>query len=250
MTTVHGWNHPVDNSDQWDGFNEAGINHFSGNPIRHLAREVNQNSLDSAQTGVVRVVIKHHLVSTKTIPDVEELRQAILLCQAFAEAEGPKAKRFFDNAVNLLTKTKISVLEISDYNTKGMAGPSKNGTPFFAFTKANGQTKKDSDTATGSFGIGKFAPYASSELRTVFVSTVYRDAEGLLQRLTQGKAILMSHDDSEDCRRQGMGYWGIREKCQPIPGVIDSIPPWILRGGEELSEIDIGTKLTVIGFDN
>ena len=155
MTDVHGWNHPVDDSDQWDGFNEAGINHFSGNPIRHLAREVNQNSLDSARTGAASVVIKHHLISTKTIPHVEELRQTILLCQAFAEAEGPKAKQFFDNAVNLLSKAKISVLEISDFNTKGMAGPSKNGTPFFAFTKANGQTKKDSDTATGSFGIGK-----------------------------------------------------------------------------------------------
>ena len=42
-----GWTHPIDESDQWDGFNEPGIEHFSGSPIRHLAREVVQNSLDS-----------------------------------------------------------------------------------------------------------------------------------------------------------------------------------------------------------
>jgi hypothetical protein len=74
-----------------------------------------------------------------------------------------------------------------------MAGPSHNGTAFYAFMKAKGQSKKASDTATGSFGIGKFAPYAVSRLRTVFVSTVYKDAEGVIQRLTQGKSILMSH---------------------------------------------------------
>ena len=47
MTSTIGWHHPIDESDQWDGFNEPGIEHFSGSPITHLAREVNQNSVDS-----------------------------------------------------------------------------------------------------------------------------------------------------------------------------------------------------------
>ena len=50
-----GWHHPVDDSDQWDGFNEPGIEHFAGSPIRHLAREVNQNSFDSGDGSVVKV---------------------------------------------------------------------------------------------------------------------------------------------------------------------------------------------------
>jgi hypothetical protein len=35
MSKKIGWNHPVDASDQWDGFNEPGIEHFSGSPIPH-----------------------------------------------------------------------------------------------------------------------------------------------------------------------------------------------------------------------
>ena len=249
MTKEFGWNHPVDESDQWDGFNEPGIEHFSGSPIPHLAREVNQNSFDSGIGGTVRVEIKHRMVDTNQIPDLAELRKTIDLCAVAALNESTKARQFFDTALSELKKSKISVLEISDFHTKGMAGPSKNGTPFYAFMKAKGQSKKSTDTATGSFGIGKFAPYAVSRLRTVFVSTVYKDQESKLQRLTQGKSILMSHDDEEK-RRQGVGFWGVKEKCQPVPETSKEIPDWILRGGAKLTNEDVGTKLIILGFDN
>lgn len=49
------WVFPVDNADQWDGFNESGINTFSGSPITHLAREVIQNSIDAGTEGAVKV---------------------------------------------------------------------------------------------------------------------------------------------------------------------------------------------------
>lgn len=50
-----GWLHPRDFADQWDGFNEPGVEHFSGQPIQHLAREIVQNSLDAADDGLVEV---------------------------------------------------------------------------------------------------------------------------------------------------------------------------------------------------
>lgn len=83
----------------------------------------------------------------------------------------------------------------------------------------------------------------------MFVSTVYRGAGEALTRLTQGKSILMSHDDKTE-RRQGIGFWGVKEKCQPLMTEPCEIPDWILRGGRELTEEDIGTKLVIIGFDN
>jgi hypothetical protein len=244
-----GWNHPIDESDQWDGFNEPGIEHFSGSPIPHLAREVNQNSFDSGNGGTVRVLIKQRLVETKEIPNLEELKKTIALCGEAAAEESAKARQFFELASAELEKSKISILEISDYNTRGMFGPSQNGTPFYAFMKAKGQSKKASDTATGSFGIGKFAPYAVSKLRTVFVSTVYKDPIGSIQRLTQGKSILMSHDDTGS-RRQGVGFWGVKERCQPVLDADSEIPAWIQRGSTELTEADIGTTLIILGFDN
>lgn len=249
MSTKIGWNHPVDASDQWDGFNEPGIEHFSGSPIPHLAREVNQNSFDSGNGSTVRVQIRQRMVDTNQIPDLEELKATIQYCLLASVNESTKARQFFESAANDLLRSKISILEISDFNTKGMAGPSHNGTPFYAFMKAKGQSKKASDTATGSFGIGKFAPYAVSKLRTVFVSTVYKDEDGSIQRLTQGKSILMSHDDSGE-RRQGVGFWGVKERCQPVPGINKKLPTWIQRGDENLTIEDVGTKLTILGFDN
>lgn len=244
-----GWNHPVDESDQWDGFNEPGIEHFSGSPIPHLAREVNQNSFDSGNGGTVRVKIKQKMVETNQIPDFEELKATIHSCGLASANESTKARQFFGSAANDLSKSKISILEISDFNTNGMAGPSNNGTPFYAFMKAKGQSKKASDTATGSFGIGKFAPYAVSKLRTVFVSTVYKAEDGTIQRLTQGKSILMSHDDG-GYRRQGVGFWGVKERCQPVQSNDFNLPSWVQRGDDHLSNEDIGTKLTILGFDN
>ncbi|MCX5871131.1 MAG: hypothetical protein NTY00_10990 [Deltaproteobacteria bacterium] len=246
-----GWHHPVDESDQWDGFNEPGIAHFAGSPIRHLAREVNQNALDAGDTdtGIVDVRIRLHTVEVSQIPGISELRENLTSCHEAAPKESKKAEIFFNVALAELAKPKIFVLEISDYHTRGMKGPSENGTSFFAFMKAKGQSRKGSDTATGSYGIGKFAPYAVSKIRTIFISTVYQEDSGAYAQLTQGKSILMSHD-RDGKRMQGVGFWGIREKCQPISGVSPDLPPWIQRVN---SEADMpkskGSKLTVLGFD-
>lgn len=249
-----GWIHPIDESDQWDGFNEPGIEHFSGSPIRHLAREVVQNSLDSHDDDVskpVRVTFKEHSVKTSEIPDVAGLKTTLQRCLLSAEEESSKAKQFFENALKELERPKIKVLEICDFNTKGMKGPVKNGTPYFAFMKAKGQSKKASDTAAGSFGIGKFAPYAVSKLRTVFVSTIFVDASSVAQQYTQGKSILMSHDDPEGNRHHGIGFWGVTDKCQPIIGFDQAMPSWLVRStSSEGAKEHIGTKLVILGFDS
>ena len=125
MVKKTGWLHPRDESDQWNGFNDEGISHFDGNPIPSLAREINQNSLDAADNAheAVRVTMKLLHPETATIPNLDELKKTIKLCRAAAEHESDKARLFFDNAVAELEKKKIAVLEICDYNTKGMAGP-------------------------------------------------------------------------------------------------------------------------------
>lgn len=49
------WYFPPDNSGQFDGFNDSGIETFLGNPICHLAREINQNALDAGNGNTVDV---------------------------------------------------------------------------------------------------------------------------------------------------------------------------------------------------
>lgn len=249
-----GWMHPTDDSDQWDGFNEPGIEHFSGSPIRHLAREVVQNSLDSHDESTnkpVKVTIREVSIPTSEIPGVDELKSTFELCLLSAQAESQKARQFFEVAIKELQKSKIKVLEICDFNTKGIRGPAKNGAPYYAFMKAKGQSKKASETAGGSFGIGKFAPYAVSKLRTVFVSTVFKDDNASVVQFTQGKAILMSHDDNHGNRHQGIGFWGVKEKCQPVANFASSLPTWLSRA-KTLDDIEssVGTKLIILGFDS
>lgn len=245
-----GWNHPVDESDQWDGFNEPGIEHFRSNPLLHLAREIIQNAIDADDgSGKIKVRFKLQEVETSSIPNLDELQMNLKHCLAAAKDESEKAQAYFKNAINKLSQNKIKVLEASDFNTHGMRGPSKNGTSFYAFVKAKGQSKKDGDTASGSYGIGKFAPYAASDIRTVFVSTIYQDDDGACKQLSQGKSILMSHDVDGD-RREGIGFWGIKAKCQPVEGIAD-LPDWILRSTSQDDFCSLkGTKITILCFND
>ena len=247
MSEKIGWYHPVDESDQWDGFNDSGIEHFRGRPIMHLAREAIQNSLDAKENDYVLVKICLKKLKTASVPGIDELKKNIKLCYDIAENEGPIAKAFFQTAVDELNRKEINVLEISDYNTTGMVGPCNNGTKYYAFMKAKGQSRKDSETASGSYGIGKFAPYASSHIRTIFVSTIYENQTGGLKQLTQGKSILMSHD-KDGQRRQGVGFWGICDKCRPVEGIKASLPSIIQKANRQ-EEMKKGTKLTILCFD-
>jgi len=241
------WVFPVDNADQWDGFNESGINTFSGSPITHLAREVIQNSIDAGTEGAVKVSFNLRRLRTEEIPGLGDYKKSFEACLRSSKSEGEEARGFFKRAKQILSKKEIPVLEVSDFNTTGVEGPCELGKPFYAFLKAKGQSKKQDDTAAGSFGIGKFAPYAVSDLRTVFVSTVYKTKKSSLKQLTQGKAILISHDVDEK-RHQGTGFFGKPDLCMPIVGNA-SISNQLLRsGGKPLAENMVGTTISILGF--
>jgi hypothetical protein len=187
---------------------------------------------NAADDGEVEVRFRLKEVETASVPNLAQLKETMKFCLNASEEEGEKAKVFFKNAKKMLEQKHLPVLEVSEQNTTGIKGPPINGTPFYAFMKATGQSKKESETATGSYGIGKFAPYAVSDLRTVFVSTVYKDEDGEWHQLTQGKSVLMSHDKGEE-RRRGIGFWGVMEKCRPIDGVDPTLDGWIQRASKK-----------------
>jgi hypothetical protein len=252
MTATIGWEFPIDNADQWRGFNDAGIEHFRGSLSGSLAREIIQNSLDAARARPVVVSFKHREVLVNDIPGLADLKSALLQCLEDAKAvEGKKAVDFFKNAHKAVSGKNIAVLSISEKNTKGMRGPCKNGTPYFAYVKASGQSKKGdglADTDLGSYGIGKFAPFTVSDLRTIFLSTVFLDGD-THREYTQGKALLMSHKDTADRTRQNIGYWGIVENCMPVEGNSAALPRWIMRAPKRAELADnVGTTLHILGF--
>jgi hypothetical protein len=220
MTGDFGWVFPIDSADQWRGFNHLGIEHFRGDPFGNLAREILQNSLDAATGSPVVVKFTKQDVLLSDVPHIAELRSAVTQCLAGSEDEGPKAKDFFEHAAKILAGKRTSVLSIEEENTSGIIGPCQNGKPYFAFMKATGQSKKDGnadETGLGSYGIGKFAPFAVSDLRTIFVLTVYRDDQQQARQYTQGKAVLMSHKNGAQTY-QDIGYWGVLTNCMPVEG--------------------------------
>jgi hypothetical protein len=239
---------PPDNSDEWSGFNDPGVEHFTGAPYVAVGREMPQNTLDATKNPPARLVVKLLEIPTTQIPSLAEYRDAMKRCAQAAKNESVKAQIFFKQALDLLNQPKLKVLQVADFNTTGVQGPCKNGTPYYALMKASGQSKKPGDHAIGSFGIGKFAPFATSSLRTVFVSTVWSGATGW-HHYVQGKSVLMSHLDSRGKTRRGVGYWGISDGCLPVSG-LQGVPAWLQRSSR-LKDLEkaAGTTISILGFE-
>jgi hypothetical protein len=249
MSSDIGWSHPTDEGGEWDGFNDSGIETFKGNPIVSLGREITQNSRDGVLDVNKPVRIEFDLINlpTSEIPDIGTLKSNVTKCLPYATKSGGRATEFFKNATELLNKKNIPILKISDFNTKGVKGPCEHGTPYFAFMKATGESVKPTPDASGSFGIGKNAPYAVSELRTLFISTACKNDKGEIEQYFQAKSVFMSFQDDLKTFR-GKGYWGIKQGCLPITNP-ELIPEWLKRPiSIDTGEVELGTSLFVMGF--
>lgn len=90
--------------------------------------------------------------------------------------------------MKLCQADSIRVLRISDYNTTGLTGSMEmKPSPWNDLVKSSGVSNKSGESG-GSFGIGKSAPFACSDLRTLFYHTL--DKDGI--RSYQGVANLAS----------------------------------------------------------
>ena len=242
---------PEDNANRWRGFNTPGIATFAGHRYRSLAREIAQNSLDARSSDDEPVHLEFALleVPSEQIPNIDEFKatfEAVLSANKELD-NNEKAQSFFTDSLKALSAKSVKVLRVTDTNTTGLVGPCEVGKPFFALVKAEGQTVKTSDTAGGSYGIGKFAPYTLSRLRTVFFSTTYKNEQAELVRLVQGRSILTSHNRG-DQRYDAEGYWGQVEQFLPISGQnIESIPEWLKP---QTLDDDTGTAIYIIGFND
>lgn len=244
---MNDWVFPRNDADEDEGLANAGIEFFRDSPYSGIARECGQNSLDAAASDPVTGSNQHvvlefsrRTIERRAIPAVDQLAAAIASCVRRAnEHKEEKEMEFFSRAQKLLSGETIDVLQISDSGTKGLRGPSRQGTPFHALVKASGVSEKADKGAGGSFGIGKNAAYAVSALRTVFYSTWYQDDSGLDVFLCQGKAILASHKGNNDQPYRAAGYWGAGA-FQPVESPA-SLPEWLKRSGQ-------GTTVSAVGF--
>ena len=190
------------------------------------------------------VLVSFDLVTLDAIeiPAIAKLRLAVDACSTAAvRSRDEKAIDFFKQAKKVVGANKIKCLRVSDHNTTGLIGPCQEGTPYHSLVKATGISIKESDTSSGSFGIGKNAAFAVSDLQTVFYSTSYLNAaSGSNQSLAQGKSKLISHVDKGGRPRRATGYWGNPSGFMPLDR-ISAAPEWLRRS-------EVGTSVFAVGF--
>lgn len=225
-----------------EGLGDAGIETFRDDPYASCARESGQNSRDAAVKFPVRMTFDVLTVAATDLPFHGELRSAVQACldEAEGDEDQEKEQEFFRQASELMGRPELNVLQISDYSTRGLKGPpDQPRTPFNALLKGSGVSNKGSDTSGGSFGIGKNASFAVSDLQTVLYSTVY-DEGGSPAFAAQGKVRLVSHADANGGQRRSTGYWGETPNYKAITET-SAVPQWMRR-------TDTGTSIFCVGF--
>lgn len=233
------WNFPSNNYGQILGIADSGIETFKGAPIKSLAREICQNSLDAAldNNEPTRIEFKAFEIDPRQIPDYTNLEDALKRALDFwSQQQSDKAKTFFKKALEVIHKPTITCLRISDFNTSGLVGSREEyNSPWCNLTKSSGASDKSGSNG-GSFGIGKFAPYACSALRTVFYST--SDKYGVCA--SQGVSRLTSFKKKNEIT-QGTGFYG-NDKNSPMYKQY-SLDPTYSRNAE-----NSGTDIYITAF--
>lgn len=221
-----------------EGLGYAGVQTFQGSPYTSCARETGQNSRDAATDAPVQVAFNLLEIPRADIPFADQLQHSIDCC--LKAARDDKAKEHLERARARIAAPAVKVLEIADLNTTGLTGPvDDESSVFAALVKGDGVTNKSDSTSAGSYGIGKNAAYAVSDLQTVIYSTCYRNKDAdTTSFAAQGRLRLISHIDGA-LKLSAEGYWG-NDNFTPITSVSE-VPEWVARD-------QIGTSIFAVGF--
>jgi hypothetical protein len=222
-----------------EGLAYAGFETFRGSPYTSCARETGQNSRDAAVgSEPVRVSFDLREVPRADVPFADRLQHSIECC--LADPRDDKTRLHLERARQTISAPVIKVLEIADVNTSGLTGPLDDPhSVFAALVKGDGVTNKADATSAGSYGIGKNAAYAVSDLQTVIYSSRWHDPQAdELAFACQGRLRLISHTDGEK-KLSAEGYWG-RPGFEAVQDELE-VPVWLRRA-------ERGTSIYSVGF--
>lgn len=188
-----------------DGINDGNIETYKNNPMLSLTKEELQNSTDNAgknDDGTYKKVIVEFndfvLNPSEGLADYdfERIKTVFSDERSFWDhymENDRRAVEFFDNGLSILNSDSIRCMRISDINTTGLNGVGiDKSSPWNNLVENKGVSDKPGNKG-GSFGIGKDAAFASSQLRIVFYSTI--NEEGV--RAFKGTIKLPSYRKGE-----------------------------------------------------
>lgn len=168
--------------------------HFQAGRIRHVVRELIQNSLDAQDPGFPRVEVSIVEMSLPTHVfggDVlaSHLRECYEEAVSGEFTNSGSALEPLMRGIDLLKNDHVRCLAFFDTGTRGLSERY-----WKALVQSQGAVMKEGGFAHGgSFGIGKNAAFTISDLTSVVYSTRYLNGrEGRVEKM-QGKARLMTH---------------------------------------------------------
>ena len=221
-------------------------------PLQTVLREAVQNIADAALPG--------------TGPEIEiRLRRLtrdqhnVLASRVLSEL--PQEQRSRDLLASMLSTEGLAVMEICDFGTVGLGGPTRSDripagetqTDFIDFLRNIG-TPRDTEQGGGTYGFGKVALYRASKCSTILVDTLPHSVGPRGRRLI-GCHIGRSFETPENgmhSRFTGRHWWGV---AHPEDGIVDPITG---RAAKDLaSEIGLperdttrsGTSIMILDFD-
>ena len=184
--------------------------------LQTLIREGIQNVLDAAQGKSGPTV----LIRLRTLsPDQQKALSGQLL------VERPTGDATHADLDAALSKPSLRVLELCDFGTEGLSGPTRADAPhdgeplnFVNFLRNVGAAR-DTHHGGGTYGYGKSSLYAMSSCSTIVVDSQTRCAHSSERRLMAchlGAAFDAASDDGERRRFTGRHWWGVLDGSDSI----------------------------------
>ena len=233
------------------GLDTSDLHTFMKDREASLAREICQNSNDALRpkaSGPVKVEFRSFDMKTSAIPHVEELIEELERCYDYWKDDNNDIGPRVYEMIQKLQSERIDCLRISDFNTTGLNGVldyQDEKSPWYSLLHGSGASNKGEQEG-GSKGVGKYATFVNSSVRTVFYSTY---AEQNKQKGYQGIAYFCSSKVKDSPRGEltiGIGYLGLDEMNNAIPGEPEEP---LDRDFKSRQGNDFGTDVYIIGFD-
>lgn len=244
------WDFPLLGTGNEQGYTNSGIEIFKGKELmENLAREICQNSLDAWDEGTgkpVKVEFSLTSVIKKEHEVFSKFEECVSGCERYwGNRMDSRLATFLKGVQSLLAKPELPVLLARDYNTKGLTGAKAIRTEvsvWRALAHSDGTSVNKQNDSAGSYGIGKNAPFACSDLSMVFYGTYAKDGIRAFQGVSRFATILNSNNEATT----GLGHY----LCVEDDGEWHPIfPENSCSFRDDFPRDEFGTDIIVVGFN-
>ncbi|SLN77670.1 hypothetical protein [Oceanibacterium hippocampi] len=222
--------------------------------LQTVIREALQNSVDAAPEGNrVEILLRFRTLEGEALAQLRDLFFRTLPPE---EAETASEEEESANLREILREDQVSLLEIADFNTSGLVGPTradvaagKETLDFVNFMRNVGAAR-DTHHGGGTYGYGKTSLYALSRASTIIADT-QTTYNGIPVRRVMGCHLgdaFEATTDGERRRFTGRHWWGrddAESGVEPLEGVAAAELSELL-GFPPRDESRPGTTVTIV----